>query len=156
MILPKRSYDRARGRNSSEAGNSIVEMAFLATLLSMLLLGAFDLGHLAYFNILTNNAAHAGAQYGAQNRVTAADNTGMQNAALNDAGSPAGMTATGSHYCECANGSASTCLATDCSGSHMMLYVKVNTNAPYTPVFSFLGLPPAGTVQGQAVERVAQ
>jgi hypothetical protein len=109
--------------------------------------------------IVVGNAARAGVQYGAQNLVTAANITQMQNSALNDAQGVTGMTATASNYCECADGSASTCLPTDCSTSHRIVYVKVITTGTMPSLTNFAGLPASLrtiTVQGQAVMRVAQ
>jgi hypothetical protein len=80
----------------------------------------------------------------------------MQSAASNNAPNITGMTATASHYCVCSDGSASTCLATDCSGSHRLLYTQVLTSAPYAPLISFMGILPVMTVPGKAVMRVSQ
>jgi len=140
----------------SEAGQSILEFAILTPVVLLLLVGAIEIGRLAYLSILVNNAAHAGVQYGAQSLATASDNTGMQNAALNDGQNIAGLTTTASHYCTCADGSSSSCQATDCSGSHRLVYVQVNTTGQFQSLFAYPGLPASYTVSGQAVMRVAQ
>jgi Flp pilus assembly protein TadG len=140
----------------TETGQSLVEFAILTPVVLLLLVGAIEIGRLAYLSILVNNAAHAGVQYGAQNLATAADNTGMQTAALNDGQNIAGLTAAASHYCTCANGSSSSCLATDCAGSHRLVYVQVNTTGVFRSMIGYPGLPASYTVNGQAVLRVAQ
>ena len=139
-----------------QKGHSVVEMALVVPLLCALLLGGIDIGRLAYLSILLTSGARAGIQYGAQNQTTAIDNTGMQNAATNDAANPTGMTATAKHYCVCANGNASTCLSTDCAGSRIQEYVEVDTTAPFTPLFGYPGLPGSSTVATKAVMRVLQ
>ena len=66
------------------------------------------------------------------------------------------MTATATHFCKCSDGSASTCLSTDCSGSHRLLYTQVLTSAAYSPLITFMGILPSMTVPGKAVMRVVQ
>lgn len=80
----------------------------------------------------------------------------MEQAAANDAPNITGMTATATHFCICADGSASTCLSTDCAASHRLVYTQVNTSAPYAPLINFMGVLPSMTVPGKAVMRVPQ
>ena len=141
---------------AEERGQSLFEFAILTPVVLILLIGAIEIGRLAYLSILVNNAAHAGVQFGAQNLATAADNTGMQNAALNDGQNIAGLTATASHFCSCADGSSSSCQPSDCAGSHRLVYVQVNTTGQFQSLFSYPGFPSSYTVNGQAVMRVAQ
>jgi Flp pilus assembly protein TadG len=136
-------------------GQAAVELALSLPLLLMMFLVVVETGRAFYIAISVANAARAGVQYGAQNLSTAADNSGMQAAAANDAPNIAGMTETASHFCQCSDGTKSTCLATDCSGSHRLLYTQVNTSAPYTPLITFMGILPPMTVPGKAVMRVA-
>ena len=79
-------------------------------MLVLLLIGLIEVGRYGNYTIMAGNAARAGVQYGAQNTITAADTTGMKTSADDDAQNVAGLTATASNYCECADGSASTCL----------------------------------------------
>ncbi len=138
------------------SGQSAVELALSIPLLVLLLLAGVELGRIFYIQISVSNAARAAVQYGGQSITTANDNNGMQGAALADAPNITGLTATASHYCQCANGNSSTCLATDCSGSHRLLYVQVTTSAPYTPMMNYPGLPGSLTLTGKAVIRVPQ
>lgn len=140
----------------TDAGQSLVEFAILTPVVLLLLVGAIEIGRLAYLSILVNNAARAGVSYGAQNLATAADNTGMQTAALNDGQNIAGLTAVASHYCTCADGSSASCLATDCAGSHRLVYVQVNTTGLFRSLMGYPGFPASYTVNGKAVMRVAQ
>lgn len=147
---------RTRSLLAGERGQNILEFAFFVPVILLLLVGAIEIGRLAYLSILVNNAAHAGVQYGAQSLATASDNTGMQNAALNDGQNISGLTAAASHYCSCADGSSSSCQATDCAGSHRLVYVQVNTTGQFHSLFAYPGLPSSYTVTGEAVMRVAQ
>jgi Flp pilus assembly protein TadG len=145
-----------RALGSSERGQALAEMALIAPLLLFLLVGLVEVGRYANFSILVSNAARAGVQYGAQNLVTAADNVGMQNAATADANLGAVMTATGSHLCKCSDGSASTCLPTDCASSHRLVYVQVDTVATFTSMLHVANIVPSLQIRGHAVMRAAQ
>ena len=149
MSAMRQNEKRARGQAS-------VELALSLPLLLMMFLVVVETGRAFYIAISVSNAARAGVQYGSRNLSTAADNAGMQQAAANDAPNLTGMTAAASHFCLCSDGTASTCLSTDCAGSHRLLYTQVDTSAPYTPLINFMGILPAMSVPGQAVMRVVQ
>jgi Flp pilus assembly protein TadG len=139
-----------------ESGGAMVELALGLTVCVVLILGAAEFGRLAYAGIEISNAAHAGAEYGAQSHTTAADNTNMQLAATQDAPNVSGMTATASHSCVCADGTTSTCAASDCASSRVIVSVQVNTSAAVDPLFYVPGLPKSYTVTGKATMRVVQ
>lgn len=145
-----------RPRCGRTRGQAAVELALSVPLLLMMLLMVVETGRAFYIAISISNAARAGVQYGSQNLSTAADNAGMKAAAANDAPNIVGMTTTATHFCQCADGTASTCLSTDCSSSHRLLYTQVNTSAPYSPLVNFMGILPPMTVPGKAVMRVVQ
>jgi Flp pilus assembly protein TadG len=136
-------------------GQSCAELAFSVPFLMVLLLVVVETGRICLIAISLSAAARAGVQYGAQNLTTVANNSGMQSAAKADAGNLAGFVATSTHYCQCSNGAASTCLSTDCSTSHRLTYVQMNTSATYSPWISWPGVPVAVTMTGQAIMRVA-
>jgi len=144
---------RAAGKANGEA---LVEMAIVLPLLTLLLLGAFDMGMAAYTSIEVSNAALAGVQYGAQNATTAGDVTGIQNAAAADASNIALGQTSASHTCICADGSASTCKPTDCSGSAIVTVLTVQTQATFTPFFHIPVIPTSFTIRGQAIQKVMQ
>jgi TadE-like protein len=75
---------KPEGRNSSERGQSLVEVALLTPLLLALLIGGIELGRYAYIAILVGNAARAGAAYGAQGLIPSSDPAGILAAACND------------------------------------------------------------------------
>jgi Flp pilus assembly protein TadG len=144
---------------TGEDGTALAEIAIILPMLVLLLVGLVELGRYGNYAILTGNAARAGVQYGAQNLVTAADITGMQNRAVGDAQGVSGLTATASYYCECADGTAATCSSTDCPTSHRNVYVQVLTSATVPSLTNYPGLPSilrTITVHGKAVMRVAQ
>lgn len=133
-------------------GQALVETALVFPILVTLLLGAADLARVAHASIAVTNAARAGAQYGAQDGFTAQDSTGIATAASNEA-SNLTITTTSSYACVCSDGSASTCLNTDCATSHMEETVTVNTQATVSPAIHLPILPATWTVKGQAVQR---
>ncbi len=148
-----------RSLTACDSGSALAEIVIVLPLLVLLLIGLIEVGRYGNYTIVAGNAARAGAQFGAQNTTTAANITGMQNSALSDAQNLSGLTVTASNYCECADGSTSTCLATDCPTSHRIVYVKVLTSASVPSLTNFAGLPASLrtiTVQGKAVMRVAQ
>jgi Flp pilus assembly protein TadG len=146
----------ARAIRSADAGQALAEVAVIVPLLVLLLIGLIEVGRYANFSILVSNAARAGVQYGAQNLVTVADNVAMQNAATADAQNIAGLTATATHFCKCSDGTASTCLPGDCSSSHRLVYVQVDTTGTFASLLNFGGIVPSLTVAGHAVMRAAQ
>lgn len=140
----------------AQRGQALLEVTLIMPAMVMMLVGAAELGRLAYAGIVVSNAARAGIQYGAQSRQVAADLSGMQTAALNDGQNVTAMTATASHYCVCADGTSSTCSSGDCSGSRLIEYVQVDTNANVQMLFHCPGLPASLSVKGKAIMRVVQ
>lgn len=137
-------------------GQSLVEIALVAPLLLLMLVGAVEIGRAAYYNIVTVNAARAAVQYGARNHATAADNTGIRQAALDDAPMLSPDNVTISSFCECPDGTAApNCLETDCPVDNRFVpYLKVNTQMQIMPLINFPGLPPSFSCSGEAVMRI--
>jgi Flp pilus assembly protein TadG len=140
----------------SDSAQALVELAFVLPVASFLLVGTIEIGRLANTSIVVNQAARAGVQYGAQNRVTASDTAGMTQAAQQDASDIKNLTVTASHFCACSDGSASTCQPTDCSGSRILEYVKVDTQTQLHTLLPYPEIPRSFTVKGQDVMRVSQ
>ena len=142
-----------------ESGSALAEIAVVLPMLVLLLIGLIEVGRFGSYTIKTASAARAGVQYGAQNTITANDIAGMQNSARTDAQNDPGLTAVASSFCQCADGSASTCLVTDCASSHRLIFVQVDTTGTWSSLTNFPGLPASlrtMTVHGRAVMRVAQ
>ncbi len=146
----------------SEAGTSLVELAIAVPVLLLLLLGAFGMATVIFDSIAVENAAMAGVQYGAHTTITAADTTGISNAAA--AAAPTlSLTTTPSTSCICSDGDSSACQPTDCpSGASIETILTVNTQVTITPSVYFPGLhgipglPKSYTIYGQAIQKVMQ
>lgn len=156
---------RTRAAITSGAGDSLVELALLLPILTMLLVGTVDLGRLAYMSIEVSNAARAGVQYGQQNSGTWSDTNGMQTAATNDAPDLVGanngnLTAVASYWCQCSDGTTVTpnCFpgTPSCATTHRVNYVKVVTTATYKAWFPCPGIPSTANLSSQAVMRAGQ
>lgn len=159
LIVRRRSWLR------SESGGSLVEVALLLPVLTLLLVGTVDLGRLAYMSIEVSNAARAGVQYGQQNSTTWSDVAGMQTAATNDAQDLVGagngnLTAVATYWCQCSDGTSVTpnCFpgTPSCASNHRVNYVKVLTTATYKPWFPCPGIPSSTNLTAQAVMRAGQ
>jgi Flp pilus assembly protein TadG len=150
----------------SDAGTSVLELALLTPVMLVLLLGIIDVGRYAQLSILVTDAARAGGQYGAQSLVTAADSTGIENAAVEDA--PNVLTT--SKVCVatwvCYSSSPTTQPPTSCpttppsptcpASALQNVYVQVTTQAAFAPLFHYPGLPTYLPVTGVFQMRVAQ
>lgn len=145
-----------RALRRSDAGSALAEMAVIAPLLLLLLIGLVEVGRYAHYSILVASAARAGVQYGAQNLVTAADLAGMQTAALNDGQNDASLRSTASQFCKCADGTASTCLPTDCAASHRLVYVQVDAFGTFQSLLHYPGIRGAQALTARAIMRVAE
>jgi Flp pilus assembly protein TadG len=138
-----------------ECGSSLVEFAMVLPLLLLLVLGAIDFGRAYYLSIEVANAARAGVQYGVRN---SSDTAGMQTAAESDAPDVPNMTATSAVGCECADGSnsMSPCSSPPTCVGNPVGFVEVTTNATYTPVIPWPGVPVSIPMNGQAKMRTEQ
>jgi Flp pilus assembly protein TadG len=142
------------GRSGSRAtGQTVVELAMLLPLLLLLLVGLLEIGRYAYFDILISNAARAGAQYGAQSLIQAADVAGIRTAAQNDG--LAAMTITSQQECGCNAGALGGCP----SGGVCplpLVYVQVTATDTYNSLFRYPGIPRSMTLTSTVTMRVSQ
>jgi Flp pilus assembly protein TadG len=134
----------------SESGAALVELVVVLPVLALLLTAVMDFGRYTYDGILAANAARAGAEYGAQNLITADDKTGMQNAALQDAQNLPSLSATAAPVCTVNNAPVT------CGTANETVYVQVNTTGTFTPLIKYPGLPASVAVSGSAEVRVEQ
>src|SRR5580704_18412541 len=147
-----RATERRRTR-SSRSGQTVVELAMLLPLLLVLCVGAIEIGRYAYFDILIANAARAGAQYGAQSLIQAADLNGIIAAAQNDGLTT--MNITTSQECGCV----STALAGCPSGAVCplpLVYVQVTATETYSSLFKYPGIPKTMKLTSTVMMRVSQ
>jgi Flp pilus assembly protein TadG len=164
-----------------EHGSAILETALVAPLLLLILIGAAELGRIAYAANEVSNAARAGAAFGAQSLTTEARTDLISDAAVNDAGdfSSGTLTATANTYCVCmttnsSTGSVSTTSQVLCTSSTanaanycptsttnnvqktIIHYVRVSTTATVKTMFHYPGLPTSYTLNGFTEMRANQ
>jgi Flp pilus assembly protein TadG len=143
-------------RRSRQGGNSLIELALTMTFLMLVVLGTVDFARLFYAAIEVNDAARAGAQYGSQSVVTAADSTGMVNAAKANATNVTGVTANATQ-CTCNSGSSVTACSTSyCTNNPKGNFVTVNTQLTFTTVAPYPGIPSSVALSGKSVMEVGQ
>lgn len=101
----------------SRRGTALLELALIATGLSLVVIGAIDFGRIAYMSMALTNASRAGAMYGSQ-PTKSADTVGMRVAAAasatNDIGS---IKVAASRVCECGNGTDTTATVIVCGAA---------------------------------------
>lgn len=155
IISMGNSSDLRRGLvGCRQSGQTVVELALLLPLLLVLCLGVIEIGRYAYFDILISNAARAGAQYGAQSLIQAADRIGIQTAARSDGLN--GMTVTPSQLCGCPGGTPGACPST--APCVQQVYVQVTVSDTYDSIFGFrwLPVPPQINLSSTVTMRVSQ
>ncbi len=155
-------------RNLREnSGQAFIELALVLPIFILLLVGAAEVGRLAYASIEVSNAAHAGAVYAAQTHTTAQDATNIQLAATRDAPDVTSLTATATYSCSCESTTGVMTLSGSCTGistavgscpspSRIVLYVQVTTAAPVDTLFHLPGIPSTVTLRGFASMRAEQ
>ena len=132
----------------------LIEFALSSSLLFLLMFGVIDFSRIFSSACVVQGAARAGTQYGMLSPAHYNDFAGMQNAALADAGSPAGMIATASQFCACSiGGSQQACPATCGSGSPET-YIQMVVTMPYTTTFSYPGIPQVTNLSATSAVRV--
>ncbi len=149
------------------SGQAFVELALVFPVFLLVLVGAVEVGRLAYASIEVSNAARAGVAYGAQSTTTASDINNIRLAATQDAPNLTGMTAVATQACSCESAGGaitpfSSCsititnLATCPNPSRIIQYVQVQTTASVPTLFHFPGIASTVTLRGQALMRVEQ
>lgn len=138
-------------------GQSYLELAFVLPVLAIVLVVAADFGRLFYTYVGVINAARAGAQYGSNSVITAADATGMSTAAKQDGANIANLTVSTSQCtCETTTSSIPACSSNFCANDPNGNYVVVNTQVPFTTIVKYPGIPASITLTSQAVMQVQQ
>src|SRR5580692_1184570 len=150
----------------SESGQALIEAYFASSLLILLLLGAVELGRVAYAATEVSNAARAAAQYAAMNggafNTVGLDTSGMLVAAQNDAGDLGTLVqfvSTPSYTCACSGAGTATCGSppSGCAGSHLIVTVTVKTKAAFNPLVFIPGVSKTAiTLYGSAQQEVLQ
>ena len=147
-------HKRPRGRRQS--GHSLVELALMVWFLLIVALGTTDFARVFYAVVELNDASRAGAQYGSQNVITAADSAGMISEAKVNAPNLSGVTVTASQ-CTCAAGSSVTgCAANYCTNNPNRTFVTVNSSVAFSAIAPFPGIPSSLSLGSNAVMEVGQ
>jgi Flp pilus assembly protein TadG len=158
---------RLRRLSGDEEGSALVELSIAAFLLFTLVLGAGELGKIAYAAIETSNAAHAAAQYASTSHRAASDYTysggtyggGIVSAAAADTDFNVAVSSI-SPVCTCAN---TAYTPTDCTDNNtclshntqMIETITVQTKADYYPLIKWPGGPTKVTLYGNATQQVS-
>jgi len=138
-----------------EEGSALIELALMLPVFALIFMGLVDLGRGYFAAIEVSSAAASAASYGSQQPF---DTAGIKAAALLGAADVNNLTATVSSGCECSDGTSVQpgCASTpaNCS-TDFVTYVQVTTNASYTPLFRYPGLPSTYNLQSRAQMRSA-
>src|SRR5947207_6900443 len=140
---------QGRRQRKSQAGQALVELAFMAPILVLLLIGVIEIGRYAYISILVGNAARAGAAYGSRSIPNSGDGTGISNAANNDflSNGMTGLTTTATTTCGCdiggtissdTQGNCNPSSPPACSG-HWVVRLHVTSTGQFDGLFKFVG-----------------
>jgi Flp pilus assembly protein TadG len=112
-------------------------LAIAVPILVLLLLIGADFGRVFYMSTGVNNAARAGAQYGSQTVITAADSSGMITAAKTDGSNFANLTATASQCTCAASNTVAACPSTYCTNSPQATFVEVDTRSVFQTLVNY-------------------
>lgn len=154
--LATSGWERLLDRLLEQKAQGLVEVSLMLPVLLVTLVGAIEIGRVAYASIEVSNAARAGVQFGSLNEGNAGNTSGMEQAALNDV-NLTGMTANATYSCQCSNGSSTSCTANTCaSAQHLEEYVTVTTSYSMSSLFRYPGIPQSYTLTGNATMRVSQ
>ncbi len=129
-------------------------MALILPTMLFLLLVAGDFGRALFVAVDLQNAAQAGALYGAQSVITSADSAGMMAAARTDAAEIGNLTVSASQ-CTCVSSSnVPACSQSYCADNPRATYVEVDTHASYQLIGSYLGITSPMQLSGKAIMQV--
>jgi Flp pilus assembly protein TadG len=141
---------------SARDGVSAIEFAFVAGILSILLLGVCDFGLGFWEQMQVANAARAGAEFAVKNGYDAANIQTAVTNATNLTGIQASPAPSSSCGCpDVRTGvTAATCGSTCADGSTAGTYVTVNAQVSYSTLFAWPGISNPMTLASSAMVRV--
>ena len=117
---------------ADRSGNVMLEFALALPILTLLMVGLFDLGSFGLQKSAMLQGARAGAQYGILDYSDAAKvNTTAQNAT-----GLTGVTANTTWFCECVAGTTVACTTTCSGGATLKRYVTVSTAKSFDSVLT--------------------
>ena len=135
-----RSHDRRR-----ERGQALVELAMIAPVLIILMLGAIDFGRVYFAYVAVTNGARNGADYASAGSVEAADLTTIKAAVVADTNELLNTSPT--------NPDVTVLTSTDGQGR---LYADVTVQYTFTTIFDWPGLPSSVDLERTVRARVAE
>jgi|SRR5580658_6003617 Flp pilus assembly protein TadG len=138
---------------NSRRGGLLLESALMLPVLLLLAFGMVDFARIFRTGIVVSNAAATGALYGSASVANSSNTTAMQNAAIADANGQSGFAATASTFCTCSAGGTSVSCSTTCGAGSVLIYVQVQTSAPFNTWFPFPGVPSSTTVRSTVTMR---
>lgn len=147
---------------ASDDGAAIVELALVAPLLILLMIGIIDIGRFARETITIGNAARAGAQFGAYSTSNSTDTASIASTAQSDAIDVALLPTdvSSSTYCSC--GASPGTHVTACnptppcaSGDHLDSFVIVTVTKSFTSLISYPGIPTTFALSKTASQEIS-
>jgi Flp pilus assembly protein TadG len=137
----------------SRRGGLLLESALMLPVLLILTFGMVDFARIFRTGIIVSNAADTGALFGSSSVANSSNTTAMQNAAIADAIGLSGFTATASSFCTCSAGGSAVSCSTVCGSGAILIYVQVQTSAPFKTLFPYPGVPSSTTVKSSVTMR---
>lgn len=139
-------------RRRSQRGSSVLEFGLLAPLMLLISFSAVDLSRAFHLAMVVSSAARAGLHYASTSEANAANDVGIQTAALRDGSNRTGLQAAVDRFCTCSVGGEHVTCTTTCTGRAE--YVQVQVSIPFETVMEIEGLTPSLTIRDRAVIRV--
>jgi Flp pilus assembly protein TadG len=136
----------------SEQGSSLIELAIVMPVLTLLLLGVADLSRAYYLGIVVSRAAQSAVRYATQNP---SDSAGTVSAATADASDIPSFTASSVNVtwgCECSDGSGASvsCITVPSCSGDIVSYFQVDTTSTYQTLFPYPLIPKSIVLHGSA------
>ena len=133
----------------------MVEFAFSASLLLLLMAGVGDFARVFYNAITVANASGTGAFYGSQNTIKSVSHGETQTAAVDDTRNLYGATSTSEMFCDCPDGTSPDCITGTCAGyGQPRIFVRTVVQQTFDTYLPWPGVPDDALVRRETVMRV--
>ena len=145
---------------ASRRGAVTVELALLAPIMALMLIGAIDYGTFIFQKMEVQNASQAGVQYAIQATGNNEEATLIEAVVRAASDLPAGATVASENFCGCTDGSETATNASggcpgDCAGGEFpALSIRVTVTNTYTSMFDYPGIDDTLTITGVTVMQV--
>jgi Flp pilus assembly protein TadG len=131
------------GSTKRQRGAALAELAVALPILTLVMLGVVDFARVWVQSSAVENAAHAGAQYGAQTTSHAEDTAGIYATVMADLNDSAvdeeTYTVVSEKHCEC-DGATLDC-DDPCTTDTKRTYVRVRVGSEFRTLFDYPGIP---------------